>query len=156
MTVIEKAEDSLIAAASLNDLRGDAHGGAAWRHIAKNNCIRSDSGTVAYADRPKELGAGADIDLVTENGRAATGILADRHLLHDHAVVADDCILMDDDPLRMGKRKPRSQSGGWGDVRMGGDAEQLMADSGGLPADRGERPAIVQVTSVGVNTRYQR
>ena len=85
-----------------DDTGGFLHHGGVGGDIEGHHRVGADPGIVAHGDVADDLGAGADVDVVADGGRALTpavgeGVGADGHLVEDHAILADFRALRDKD-----------------------------------------------------------
>ena len=88
------------AAVALDDAPRHAHDGAVVGHVLDDNRVAADFDVVADADVAEHLGARAHGDVVAERWVAFAGLVAgaaERDALVEHAVVAHNGSLADDD-----------------------------------------------------------
>ena len=81
------------------------HDCAVRRYAFGHHAVRADADIVAHGDAADDFCAGADVDVVADPRRAVglgalNGVGADRHLLENGAVPADDGDLGDENPAQ--------------------------------------------------------
>ena len=69
-----------LPASTLDDPRGNAHGGRPRRHVSYNYRVGTDLGVLSNPQLPDDLGAGAYVDVAFES-RYTAGRLPDRDLV---------------------------------------------------------------------------
>ena len=89
-----------------NNPRRNTDSSFACGYIAQNYTVGADSGTVSYLNFSQELGAGTDIDTLTQDRCRTNGKLSDRDLLHDDTIVTNDCVFVDDDAIGVRQKQP--------------------------------------------------
>jgi hypothetical protein len=89
----------------------------------------------ADRDRPQDFGAGADVDMTADSGRAAL-TNPERYLLEKQAIRADFGVWMDDDAIRMGQQQTTAQPAIERNVRAGDRAPVAVSQYRANPRHR--------------------
>src|ERR1700693_1373682 len=88
----------------------DTNGQGIRRHIRENHCVGSNDHIIPDLNRPQNLGAGAYVNAVAENWRAAlTGMLQTHcYSVANDAIVSKNGVATDDDSAEMVDSEPPS------------------------------------------------
>ena len=95
--------------------------------ILDDNRVGADPGMRPDFDGPQDLGAGTNIDMISDPGNAGAISVADRNLLKDQAIHADLGVRMDHDAVGMWNEKASADVAVQGDVGTGDGTPKSMA-----------------------------
>lgn len=89
------------------DLCGNANSGRPRWHVLKDDCIGTDARVITDVYAAEDFGARADIHVSPDHWRVGLrAASANRHLLENDAVGADDGTGIDHDAIRMQQKHP--------------------------------------------------
>ena len=144
------------AAVALDDASRHARDGAVVGHVLNDDRVAADLDVVADADVAEHLGARAHGDVVAQGGVAFAGLVAgtaERDALIEHAVVAHNGGLADDDAHGMVDKEVLANLRGGMNLDAGDVAGDLREHAGERAMTVLPEPVLGHVVPLGVQAR---
>ena len=143
------------AAVALDDAAWHAHDGAVIGHVFDDDRVAADLDVVADANVAEHLGACAHSDVIAERWVALTGLVAgtaERDALVEHAVVAHNGGLADDDAHGMVDKEVLADLRGGMNLDAGDMTGELREHAGERAMTVLPEPVLGHVVPLGMQT----
>lgn len=117
-----------------------------------DNGVGANDRVISDDDAPQELGAGADVDMPSDDRCSARSHRSQRDLLKNQAVWPDLCIGMNHHAIRVGQQQPASDLAGQGDVRTRYSTPETVPKSRPPPQGGAQQPPVwpaLEITDAG-------
>lgn len=123
--------------------------------VGNHHGVRADPCMCADLNRPKDLGAGADVDMAGNFGNSAATAGAKRDLVENQAVHADLGVRMDDNAIGVGDQQPAADLAGERYFRPRHRAPEAMTQDDEFAAQHAEKAAACPPELVAPNRQQQ-